>query len=250
MSLDIRKVDYGSIRRKVHATTKAAALHPYVRLFVLLTTFVVLLAAVIIKDEQLPALSSPKGGPSGYRAWEDLQSITQHPHPWNSRRNDEVRAYVLKEMQRGNYPDEDPKEILRKVADEYDDVVVIDDQASMVLDDRKDLITRLAGSDNITVTYFEGLNILVRIPGTSKIREGAILLSSHIDSVSTAPGATVPPKLTRVDVRMMAWELHLQWNWSGILRNIAQREISLSISTMAKKTSSGELKCTPYFVSH
>jgi hypothetical protein len=77
------------------------------------------------------------------------------------------------------------------VADEYDDVVVIDDQASMVLDDRQDLITRLAGSDNITVTYFEGLNILVRIPGTSKLTGGAILLSAHIDSVSTAPGATV-----------------------------------------------------------
>ena len=76
------------------------------------------------------------------------------------------------------------------VADEYDDVVVIDDQASMVLDDRKDLITRLSGSDNITITYFEGLNILVRIPGTGKV-QGAILLSAHIDSVSTAPGATV-----------------------------------------------------------
>ena len=60
----------------------------------------------------------------------------------------------------------------------------------MVLDDRKDLITRLSGGENITVTYFEGLNILVRIPGTSGTH-GAILLSAHIDSVSTAPGATV-----------------------------------------------------------
>lgn len=62
----------------------------------------------------------------------------------------------------------------------------------MVLDDRKDLITRLAGNDNVTVTYFEGLNVLVRIPGTSGAT-GTILLSAHIDSVSTAPGATVPP---------------------------------------------------------
>jgi hypothetical protein len=63
----------------------------------------------------------------------------------------------------------------------------------MVLDDREDLITRLSGGDNITVTYFEGLNILVRIPGTSGTH-GAILLSSHFDSVSTAPGATVLSK--------------------------------------------------------
>jgi hypothetical protein len=62
----------------------------------------------------------------------------------------------------------------------------------MVLDNRKDLITRLSGGDNVTVTYFEGLNILVRIPGTSGMH-GAILLSAHIDSVSTAPGATVLP---------------------------------------------------------
>jgi len=101
------------------------------------------------------------------------------------------------------------------VADEYNDVVVIDDQASMVLDDRKDLITRLAGSDNVTVTYFEGLNVLVRIPGTGDITEGAILLSAHIDSVSTAPGATVNYSCpqTHTDNRTMAWALRLVWNW-------------------------------------
>jgi hypothetical protein len=72
----------------------------------------------------------------------------------------------------------------------YPDILVDDDRSTNVLDDRKDLLTKLSGDDNITVTYFEGLNILVRIPGTSGIR-GCILLSSHIDSVSTAPGATV-----------------------------------------------------------
>lgn len=69
----------------------------------------------------------------------------------------------------------------------------------MVLDNRRDLITRLSGGDNITVTYFEGLNILVRIPGTSGM-PGAILLSSHIDSVSTAPGATVYSILDRANL--------------------------------------------------
>jgi hypothetical protein len=102
-----------------------------------------------------------------------------------------------------------------KVADEYEDVIVIDDQSSMVLDDRMDLITRLADSDNVTVTYFEGLNILVRIPGTAGILEGAILVSAHIDSVSTAPGATVPYSRSDrdTDCRTMAWELHHLWNW-------------------------------------
>jgi hypothetical protein len=79
------------------------------------------------------------------------------------------------------------------VSAKYDDILVDDDQSSMVLDDRKDLITRLSGGDNITVTYFEGLNVLVRIPGTSGT-QGAILLSAHFDSVSTASGATVTPR--------------------------------------------------------
>ena len=76
------------------------------------------------------------------------------------------------------------------VSSTYRDVVVEDDRTSMVLDDRMDLITKLTGSDNITATYFEGLNVLIRIPGTTGI-SGAILLSAHFDSVSTAPGATV-----------------------------------------------------------
>ena len=84
-----------------------------------------------------------------------------------------------------------------RVAVEYDDIVVDDDRSSMVLDDRSDLITRLSGGPNITVTYFEGLNVLVRIPGTKGTR-GAILLSAHFDSVSTAPGATVLDETTDV----------------------------------------------------
>lgn len=76
------------------------------------------------------------------------------------------------------------------VAAKFDDIIVDNDRSSMVLDDRMDLLTRLMERDNITATYFEGLNILVRIPGTAATN-GAILLSAHIDSVSTAPGATV-----------------------------------------------------------
>jgi hypothetical protein len=103
------------------------------------------------------------------------------------------------------------------VAKEYPDVIVDDDRYSMVLDDRKDLITRLAGSGNVTVTYFEGLNVLVRIPGTASAA-GAILLSAHIDSVSTAPGATVPSlsvfwNSKLIHCRMMEWERFRLWNW-------------------------------------
>lgn len=43
-----------------------------------------------------------------------------------------------------------------------------------------------------TAVYFEGTNILVKIPGSasSTSQKDGILLSAHYDSVSTAPGAT------------------------------------------------------------
>jgi hypothetical protein len=238
MPLHLNRPDYGTIATNVRKTTKAAALHPYLRLFVFLSTFIALFSAVVIKDDVLPRLSSPKDGPSGDRAWEDLQYITRHPHPWNSKQNDVVRDYILKEMYKGN---SGMRKRLTLVSKKYPDIDVDDDRFSMVLDDRKDLITRLAGNNNVTVTYFEGLNVLVRIPGTSGAT-GTILLSAHIDSVSTAPGATVPLIHDGVDFRTMEWEQFRQWSWFVTLLNIVQREISSSISTTAKKTSSGEPK--------
>lgn len=196
MQLHLPRPDYRAIATRLRSTTKAAALHPYLRLFVLLLTFLVLLSAIVIKDESLPPMQSPEHGPRGDRAWDDLRVITEKPHPWNSRNNDVVRDHVLTEMHKGIYPQSVRISFSRNmglmvVAKEYPDVIVEDDRYSMVLDDRKDLITRMSGSVNVTVTYFEGLNVLVRIPGTSSSASGAILLSAHIDSVSTAPGATV-----------------------------------------------------------
>ena len=101
MTLNIHRLDYGTISNKLRRTTKAAALHPYFRLFVFFSTFISLFSVVVIKDDVLPTLSSPSGGPSGDRAWEDLRVITQQPHPWNTRQNDQVRQYILLEMNKG-----------------------------------------------------------------------------------------------------------------------------------------------------
>jgi hypothetical protein len=98
-----RRLDYGAISKRIRTTTKAAALHPYVRLFVFLSTFIALFSAVVIEDDNLPTISSPKDGPSGDRAWEDLRIVTQQPHPFNSRENDQVRDYILSQMKEGTY---------------------------------------------------------------------------------------------------------------------------------------------------
>src|SRR5271163_2295855 len=101
MQFHLPQGDYTVLSERLVKATKKNAFHPYIRLFVFLTTFISLFTAVIIKDAALPALQSPKAGPSGDRAWKDLQYITQLPHPWNSRQNDVVREYILKEMLKG-----------------------------------------------------------------------------------------------------------------------------------------------------
>jgi hypothetical protein len=101
MRFGIPQIDYEAISTKVRLVTKVAALHPYLRLFVLITTFISLFSAVVIKDDNLPLISSSEDSPSGARAWEDLRFITQQPHPWNSRQNDVVREYILSEMNEG-----------------------------------------------------------------------------------------------------------------------------------------------------
>jgi hypothetical protein len=101
MAFNIRHLNYGTLSKKLRVATKAAALHPHLRLVVLLITFISLFAVVEIKDSSLPTMSSPVHGPSGDRAWEDLIVITQQPHPWNTRQNDHVRDYVLSEIKKG-----------------------------------------------------------------------------------------------------------------------------------------------------
>jgi hypothetical protein len=88
---------------RVRRTMKALALHPYMRLFVLLSTFIALFSAVIIKDDQLPTLRSDEGDPQGERAWRDLAVLTRRPHPFNTRQNDVVREFILAEMREGRW---------------------------------------------------------------------------------------------------------------------------------------------------
>jgi hypothetical protein len=103
MPLQLPRPDYRAIARRLRKTTKAAALHPYLRLLVLLSTFLALFSAIVIKDDSLPHMRSPAHGPRGDRAWNDLRVITEKPHPWNSRNNDVVRNHVLTEMHKGKY---------------------------------------------------------------------------------------------------------------------------------------------------
>jgi hypothetical protein len=92
-------------------------------------------------------------------AW---SQITARPHPYLSHANDHVRSYLLS-----------------RVKSIDSDIEVVDDLNSTVVYSRPG-----AG------VYFEGTNILVKIPGSGKHESNAVLFSAHYDSVSSAPGAT------------------------------------------------------------
>ena len=89
--------------------------------------------------------------------------ITARPHPYLSHANDHVRSYLLSRI---------------KSVDS--DIEIIDDLNSTVV------YAPRPG----TGAYFEGTNILVKVPGSNKHDTNAVLFSAHYDSVSSAPGAT------------------------------------------------------------
>ncbi|GKT94987.1 peptidase family M28 [Colletotrichum tofieldiae] len=149
-------------------------------------------------------------------AWHDLTHITRKYHPYNSRANDEVGAYLLKRIE----------EILVRNKVEYtkeknaggviwpQDIQDVSRRASTgpavtIFDDTISNTTYLGTSGSFSqagpyATYFEGTNKLVYIRGTQdedgewwndkrdarKIGEGGVLVNAHYDSVSTGYGAT------------------------------------------------------------
>ncbi|TGZ76840.1 hypothetical protein EX30DRAFT_398988 [Ascodesmis nigricans] len=107
------------------------------------------------------------------QAWADLQEITKEYRPYNARRNDEVREYLLAQIQA----------ILKRNKDRgYDgSVEVIDDLETNVLFPGE-------AKDGLTV-YYEGTNIIVHVHGSNP-ELSPVLINAHYDSVSTGYGAT------------------------------------------------------------
>lgn len=101
--------------------------------------------------------------------WRSLSTITKSYHPYNSHANDEVRAYLVDQIQ---------QIIDRNGGANYS--TVVEDTTVNVL---------YAGSYRVSI-YFESLNILVKVEGSGGFegQVGDVLVNAHYDSVSTAPG--------------------------------------------------------------
>ncbi|KAH9927741.1 uncharacterized protein B0H18DRAFT_1159691 [Fomitopsis serialis] len=139
--------------------------------------YVVILASVLYTDELTDVPRNTKGL-NVDRAYADLHQITVRPHPYLSHANDDVRAYLLSQLE--------------LVAAQYDHVHLSDDLTS----NASFVSGGILKGQTRTGVYFEGTNILVKIDGTDtplsdpEGQHDGVLFSAHYDSVSTAPGAT------------------------------------------------------------
>jgi Zn-dependent M28 family amino/carboxypeptidase len=59
-----------------------------------------------------------------------------------------------------------------------------------IIDDLNSTIKIVQSSKSPKGIFFEGSNILVKVPGSEQDDTNAVLFSAHFDSVSVAPGAT------------------------------------------------------------
>ncbi|KAJ5183542.1 Peptidase M28 [Penicillium capsulatum] len=151
--------------------------------------YLALIIPVLVIHHNVPP--APRTSPKGLdltEAWRDLQTLTDGFHPYNSRHNDHVRAWLLERV-----------DAIRRSAaaassanKDTPDVFIFDD-----------LTSNLTSVDSRTGVYFEGNNILVyirgwedkkdnwwEVPGRVPAGKGGVLVNAHYDSVSTGYGAT------------------------------------------------------------
>ncbi|KAG7093656.1 hypothetical protein E1B28_007318 [Marasmius oreades] len=133
---------------------------------ILFLSYFVLWLAVYASD-QLAAIPA-ENDVNVTQALSDLQRITARPHPYNSHANDDVRDLIF-----------------RTIIERNQDIEIVVDRNSS----GKWVSSTVIGVPAVA-SYFEGNNILVRIPGTAEKSTPGVLFSAHYDSVSTAPGAT------------------------------------------------------------
>ena len=172
--------------------------------------YIALVVALLVTHLVVPpAPSDPVEGIDLVEAWRDLQEISNGFHPYNSRRNDDVRNWLLGRIEAildsngVNHSTEPYTE--RHLGDgAAPQVVVFNDMMSNVTfsSEGKKSSSGRSTKPGISV-YFEGTNIIVYVRGSSDDYGdwwnnghgkydglGGVLVNAHYDSVSTGYGAT------------------------------------------------------------
>lgn len=176
--------------------------------------YTVLITALLVVHHLVPTTptsATPAHGVNLTEAWRDLKELTDGFRPYNSRRNDEVRDWLLRRIEAILHSNKihfseatqssNRKYHAWKNQTDPPPVVVFNDMVSN--------LTFSTSSTNQSV-YFEGTNILVYIRGSNEDERqddwwdphkysrasqtytgrGGVLVNAHYDSVSTGYGAT------------------------------------------------------------
>jgi len=188
---------------------------PWPVTFWISTIYVITLVVLLFVHERIPSfpstgISKAWPGVDLNIAWSDLQTLTKNKHPFNSKANQEVRAWLLGRIEtilitnNATWQLESSSPNSASPKSFQDESLLSHDRQVILFDDRLSNVT----NSNITApnywgfsSYFEGDNIMVYIPGYldapgrfwdtgDTLTSPLVLVNAHYDSVATAPGAT------------------------------------------------------------
>lgn len=149
-----------------------------------------------------PPSETPYAGVNMSEAWLDLKELSNGFHPYNSRRNDAVRNWLLLRIDEILKTNGVPYAVMGATAayatPAEAPVVVFNDMTSNLTFSAASGVVSTAPSVS---TYFEGTNIIVYVRGSTdqhgawwkppaRLARGGVLVNAHYDSVSTGHGAT------------------------------------------------------------
>jgi hypothetical protein len=173
--------------------------------FIIAAVYIALLSTLVTIHNVVPAepaSPTPTAGINLTEAWVDLQRLANGYHPYNSKRNDEVRLWLLRRIEA----------ILKRngvaaLPSGPGTPRVTSDSPAVVFDDVSSNLTFGSLDSDISVA-FTGTNIMVYIRGTDdepgawwlptdpdhqdppKSSNGGVLVNAHFDSVPSGFGAT------------------------------------------------------------
>ena len=168
--------------------------------------YVGLIVALLVVHHTVPEAPGNLAGTNLTEAWLDLQILSNGFHPFNSRRNDDVRDWLLRRITAivkengvspALYPSSDGTLDHVHKSSESAPIVIFSDNVSNV-----SFQFDSNGSAPVPSAYFEGTNIIVYIRGSDDDPDdwfltdrkpkgkGGILVNAHYDSVSIGFGAT------------------------------------------------------------
>ncbi|KAI4093785.1 MAG: hypothetical protein LQ344_002688 [Seirophora lacunosa] len=178
--------------------------------------YAALITALLVTHLIVPSAPSnptPTAGVNLTEAWQDLQHISGAFHPYNSRRNDETRDWLLRRIERilasntkrllfdrSKYLHD--SQFRASVARQSPAVVFSDVTSNVTFSREGKKKSSDSGRESGLSVYFEGTNIIVYIRGSEDGDEdwwltgqeppskGGALVNAHYDSVSTGYGAT------------------------------------------------------------